>query len=72
MYKQLAKRANYISVKKSFKATGIHVSNSRYIKKYYPEIGYKIRVKNNQLYIQEVDKISHNFYFKSRKKIESL
>ena len=71
-YKQLAKRANYISVKKSIKATGIHVSNIRHIKKYYPEIGYKIRVKNNQLYIQGVDRISHNFYFKRRKKIESL
>ena len=70
--KTLAANEGYIQIKKQLKPMGIHVKHVNCIKKYFPEIEHKIRIQRNELFIQEVDMISHNLYYKNSKKIESL
>jgi len=68
--KLLAKNIGYVDIIENLTPTGWHVSNYPFYRKVNPKT--RVRIKENQLFIQEADLVKSNMHFRSRKKIETL
>jgi len=69
--KQLAHKAGYIDIKKSFEETNLDAYQENPLKKGLPELISKVRIKKGKILLQGTDKVKHFVTFKTRKKLET-
>ena len=71
-YKNIAKRAEYIKIKKNYVKTDFSGKHLSLYKKAYPDDSNKVRIYKGKLYLQDMDLIKCNITFTKRKKLEPL
>lgn len=69
--KQLAHKAGYIAIKKSFVETNLDAYQETPLKKGLPELASKVRIKKGKILLQGIDMVMHFLTFKKRKKLET-
>ena len=69
--KQLARKAGYIKIRKTFVKLPLDSSHRDFYKKAMPEFASLVKMKSDKLILQDVDMVSHNLSFRNRKKLET-
>ncbi len=69
--KQMAVVAGYIDIRKTWTKTHLTEHHAGPIKKGLPEIAHRVRVRNNQVFLQGADMVFCKLVFTRRKKLET-